>query len=207
MKRTATAALANRAAVAEALREVLPPRGLVLEVGSGTGEHAAFLAAGFPHLAWQPSDPDPEARASIRAWSDEAGLANLRAPLDLDLLAPAFALQRADALLCLNVLHVAPPACADALLDGAVRILPPGGLLAVLGPFTRSDAPHGPRLARIERTLRAHDPSLGVRDEDALVEGARARGLVLERALDMPEEGDRLLLFRRARPSATSHAG
>jgi SAM-dependent methyltransferase len=197
VKRTARAALDNRAALAEALRGVLPSAGLVLEVGSGTGEHAVFLAAAFPALTWQPSDPDPEARASILAWSAEAGLENLLAPLELDLLAPAWTARRADALLCVNVLHVSPPACAGALLEGAARVLA-GGPLVVYGPFTRGGARPAGRLSRIDRKLRAHDAALGVRDEDALVTAARGRGLLLERALDMPEEGDRLLVFRSA---------
>jgi len=199
VKRTSAAALRNRAAVAEALRDVLPAAGLVLELGSGTGEHAVFLAAAFPALDWQPSDPDPDARASIRAWSAEARLPNLRPPLDLALLAPAWTLRRADAILCLNVLHAAPLACADALWDGAARVLPEGGPLAVYGPFTRRGTPPGERLARIDRKLRAHDPALGVRDGDALVAAAAARGLALERDLAMapPDEGDRLLVFRR----------
>lgn len=198
MKRTSPAALRNRAVVAEALRAVLPAAGLVLELGSGTGEHAVFLAAAFPALAWQPSDPDPEARASIRAWAAEARLPNLLPPLDLDLLAPGWTLLHADALLCLNVLHATPPAGADALWDGAARLLPPGAPLAVYGPFSRTGAPPGERLARIDRKLRAHDPTLGVRDADALVAAAAARGLTLERDLPMapPDDGDRLLVFR-----------
>jgi len=198
VKRTAAAALANRAPIAAALRGVLPGSGLVLELGSGTGEHAVFLAAAFPALSWQPSDPDPEARASIRAWSAEARLPNLLAPLDLDLLAPAWTARRADALLCLNVLHAAPPACAAALWAGAARVLAPGAPLAVYGPFTRGGAPMGARLARIDGKLRAHDPALGVRDGDALVAAAAGHGLALERDLELAEEGDRLLVFRRA---------
>jgi SAM-dependent methyltransferase len=200
VKRTAAAALANRAPIAAALRGALPARGLVLELGSGTGEHAVFLAAAFPALTWQPSDPDPEALASIRAWAAEARLANLLPPLALDLLAPAWTLRRADALLCLNVLHAAPPACAEALWAGAARVLPAGGPLAVYGPFTRGDQPLGARLARIHARLRAHDPALGVRSADDLVAAAARRGLALERDLEMPEEGDRLLIFRRPEP-------
>ncbi|MFO0582643.1 MAG: DUF938 domain-containing protein [Anaeromyxobacter sp.] len=197
MKRTAAAALANRAPIAAALRDHLPRTGLVLELGSGTGEHALHLAATFPRLTFQPSDPDPEARASIRAWSAEARLPNLLAPLDLDLLAPAWTARSADALLCLNVLHAAPPACAEALWAGAARVLPLGGPLAVYGPFTRGGAPMGERLRRIDGKLRAHDPALGVRDGDALVAAAARRGLVLAADVPMPEEGDRLLVFRR----------
>ncbi len=198
MKRTAKLALRNREALAAALDEVLPETGTVLELGSGTGEHAVFLASRFPALTFEPSDPDPEARASIRAWAAEAKLPHLRPPLDLDLRAPAWTRRRADALLCVNVLHVTPPACAEALVQGAVAVLPPGGPLAVYGPFTHRGTPLTGRLARFDAELRAADPALGVREVEALVEAARRAGLALDLELEMPAvEGDRLLVFRR----------
>jgi SAM-dependent methyltransferase len=174
---------------------VLPARGTVLEIGSGTGEHAVFLARAFPDLVFQPSDPDPEARDSIAAWAGEARLANLRAPLHYDLRAPAWRRRPADALLCVNVLHVAPPDATEALLDGAVEILPEGGPLVVYGPFRHPGAPDPPRLARIDATVRAADPAFGVRELGALA--ARAGGLILEEDLPGAEEGDRLLVLRR----------
>jgi SAM-dependent methyltransferase len=198
VKRTAAAALRNREAIAEALRGILPARGRVLELGSGTGEHAVFLAAAFPGLTWQPSDPDPEARASIAAWSAEARLPNLLPPLAYDLRVDAWQRRPADALLCVNVLHAAAPECAEALCRGAARVLPPGGPLVVYGPFARRGAPLGPRLARVDAKLRAADPSLGVREVEALAEAARRHCLDLERELAMPEEGDLLLALRRA---------
>ena len=200
MKRTARLALRNREALAAALDEVLPEEGTVLELGSGTGEHLIFLAARFPALTFEPSDPDAEARASIRAWSAEARLPNLRAPLDLDLLGEAWTRRRADALLCVNVLHVTPPACAEALVRGAARVLPPGGPLAVYGPFARRGARLTGRLARFDAELRAADPALGVREVEALAEAARRAGLALDAELEMPAvEGDRLLVFRAVR--------
>ncbi|GAO04818.1 DUF938 domain-containing protein [Anaeromyxobacter sp. PSR-1] len=199
MKRTAKLALRNREALAAALDEFLPETGEVLELGSGTGEHAVFLAARFPALAWQPSDPDPEARASIRAWAKEARLPNLRPPLDLDLVAPAWRRRRADAVLCVNVLHVAPPDRAAALCRGAAEVLPAGGVLCVYGPFSHRGAPLAGRLARFDAELRAHDPALGVREVEALAEEAARAGLRLEAELELPAvEGDRLLVFRRA---------
>jgi SAM-dependent methyltransferase len=197
VKRTARAALRNRDAVAAALRPVLPPTGRVLELGSGTGEHVVLLAAAFPALEWQPSDPDPEARASIAAWSAEARLPNLLPPLAYDLLTELWHHRPASAVLCLNVLHVAPPECTDALCRGAARVLPDGGPLAVYGPFTRRGRPLAGRLARLEATLRAADPALGVREVEALEEAGRRRGLALEGEVAMPEEGDLLLVLRR----------
>ncbi|HEY6002084.1 MAG TPA: DUF938 domain-containing protein [Anaeromyxobacter sp.] len=196
MKRTAAAALRNREAIAAALRGLLPAQGLVLEMGSGTGEHAVFLAAAFPALEWQPSDPDPEARASIAAWSAEARLPNLFAPLDLDLRAEAWQRRAADAVLCVNVLHAADPECVEALCRGAARVLAAGGPLAVYGPFTRRGAALEGRLARVDAKLRAAEPSLGVREVEALVEAGRRHGLRLDREVAMPEEGDLLLVLR-----------
>ncbi len=197
VKRTAAAALRNREAIASALRGVLPPRGLVLELGSGTGEHAVYLARAFPSLEWQPSDPDLEARASIRAWSAEAGLANLLGPLNYDIRLPLWQARPADAVLCVNVLHVAPPECAEALFRGAARVLPPGGPLAVYGPFRRRGAPLEGRLARLDAQLRAHDPALGVRELEALEALAARHGLALDAVVAMPEEGDLLVVWRR----------
>ncbi len=197
VKRTAQAALRNRAAIGEALRTVLPPTGRVLELGSGTGEHAVFLAAAFPALEWQPSDPDPEARASIAAWSADARLPNLLPPLAYDLRTELWHHRPASAVLCVNVLHVAPVGCIDALCRGAARALAPGGPLAVYGPFTRRGRPLSGRLARLQATLRAHDPVLGVREIERLEEAGRRHGLALEEELAMPEEGDLLLVLRR----------
>jgi SAM-dependent methyltransferase len=198
MKRTAAAALRNREAIARALARVLPAEGRVVELGSGTGEHLLLFAARFPALTWQPSDPDPEARASIAAWAAEARLANLLPPLDWDVRLDGWRLRPAAAVLCLNVLHVSPPACTDALLEGAARILPPGGPLVVYGPFTRFGAAPAGRLARLEATLHAHDPALGVRDLEALTAAAARRGLAREDVVPMPDEGDLLVVFRSA---------
>jgi trans-aconitate methyltransferase len=198
VKRTAPAALVNREPIARALARALPAAGRVVELGSGTGEHAVLLAARFPGLTWQPSDPDAEARASIAAWSAEARLPNLLPPLDWDVRLGGWRARPADAVLCLNVLHAAPPECEGALLDGAAEILPPRGLLAVYGPFTRSGARAAGRLARLDAKLRAHDPALGVRDLEALTAAAARRGLAREEVLPMAEEGDLLVLFRKA---------
>jgi SAM-dependent methyltransferase len=192
----------NRAALAAALGAILPPSGRVLEVGSGTGEHAVHLARCFPSLAFQPSDPDPVARASIAAWAAEAALPNLLPPLDLDLRHPGWVSaghrsSQVDALLCVNVLHVAPPECVDALCAGAARLLAPGGPLAVAGPFARRGWPLGPRLARIDAELRAADPALGVREREALVEAGRPHGLRPELEIALPAEGDLLIVLRR----------
>ncbi|HVO20790.1 MAG TPA: DUF938 domain-containing protein [Anaeromyxobacter sp.] len=194
-KRTAAAALRNREALAAALDELLPERGTVLELGSGTGEHAVFLAARFPALSWQPSDPDPLARASVEAWAAEARLPNLRPPLDLDLRLDAWRRRQAAAILCVNLLQVTPPAVTTALFEGAARVLAAGGPLLVYGPFPHRGAPLRGRLLRLDGQLRKVDPALGVREVEALGEEAARHGLSLRTELAMPEEGDRLLAF------------
>jgi hypothetical protein len=192
--RTAPLARANRELLVAAVRAFAPVRGLALELGSGTGEHALALARALPGLVWQPSDPDPTARASISAWRDEAGLENLLPPLDLDLLAPAWRRVAADLLLCVNVLHVAPPAAGEALLEGAA-CLSPGAPLLLYGPFL--DGPPPPRLTRFDAELRAHDPALGIRPLAPLLAAAAARGLRLEARQPGREPGDLLLVLRR----------
>jgi SAM-dependent methyltransferase len=194
VKRTARLALENRHLLLSALRAVAPPRGLVLELGSGTGEHALAVARAFPDLEVQPSDPDPEARASIAAWRGEARLPNLRAPLDLDLLAPAWRRVPADLLLCVNVLHLAPEGAGGSLLEGAAA-LPPGGPLLLYGPFL--DGPPPPRLVRFDAALRAFDPALGLRPLAPLLETAGRLGLALRARQEGAEPGDLLLVFRR----------
>jgi SAM-dependent methyltransferase len=197
VKRTSTAALRNVAPLTATLREVLPASGRVLELGSGTGEHALHLARTFPALVFQPSDPDAEARASIAAWAREAGLPNLLAPLDLDLRVTTWLGQRADAVLCVNVLHVAPSRCLDALCAGAGRLLPAGGPLVVGGPFSRRGVPLGGRLARFDAELRAADPALGVREAEALAEAARRHGFAPVSESSLPAEGDLLVVLRK----------
>jgi SAM-dependent methyltransferase len=196
VKRTARLALRNRPLLEEALRRVLPASGRVLELGSGTGEHAVAFARAFPALAWQPSDPDEEARASIMAWSREARLPNLLPPLDLDLLGPRWTMQAADALLCVNLLHVVPAGAIGALCAGAARVLPAHGPLLVYGPF--HDGRPEPRLERFDGELRAHHPSLGIRPVASLLAEAAVHGLQLESRRPGVEPGDLLLIFRRA---------
>ncbi len=128
-RRHAPATLRNRDAIARVLADVLPPRGTVLEVASGSGEHVVHFARTFPALDWQPSDPDPAALRSIAAWVDEANLANVAPPVMLDAGAGDWPVASADAILCINMVHISPWAATLGLLRGAARLLPPGGPL------------------------------------------------------------------------------
>ena len=193
-KRHAPAALANRDALLAALRPFLPASGTLLELGSGTGEHAIFLARQLPHLVIQPSDPEEEARQSIAAWAGEAGLGNLRPPLNLDLGLSTWWRQRAEAVLCVNVLHLLPPAAGEALAAGAARVLPTGGPLCVLGPFRRAGMPAPPRLQALERRLRP--AGLPVPAAEALERAGRLAGLEPAARVEVGE-GDLLLVLRR----------
>src|SRR4051794_34803802 len=131
----APSASRNRAPILEALRPHLPRSGAVLEIASGTGEHVAHFAAALPELTWQPSDPEPERRASIDAWT--ANLPNVRPAHALDAASSDWPIERADAVLCIDLIHIAPWVVAEGLVTGAARILPPGGLLALYGPYRR----------------------------------------------------------------------
>ena len=158
------------------LARVLPASGLVLEIASGTGQHAVHMARALPRLTWQPSDPDPEMRASIRAWTARSGLANVRAPLDLDVRAACWPLAAADAVVCINLIHIAPWSATAALAAGAARLLPPAGVLVLYGPFRREGRHTAPSNAAFDRSLRAADPDWGVRDLESAADVASAAG-------------------------------
>ena len=125
----------NRDPILDVLRRVLPPRGLVLEIASGGGEHAAYCAQALPALSWQPSDPDPQAFASIAAHCVASGAANLLPPLRLDVTANAWPVEHANVVMCCNMIHIAPWAACEGLIAGAGRVLPAAGILYLYGPY------------------------------------------------------------------------
>ena len=148
--RHAPATARNRDPLVDALRPLLPRRGLVLEVASGTGEHAVHFARRFPDLEWQPTDADPAALASIAAWAEARPAPHLRPPLLLDV-RERWPVERADAVLAINLLHIAPWAATEALVAGAGRVLPGGGPLIVYGPFWREGVEPAPSQSRLRR--------------------------------------------------------
>jgi len=199
-KRHAPAAARNRDAILAVLRAELPTSGLVLEVASGSGEHAVHFARALPDLRWLPSDPDPAALHSITAWADEAGLANLAPPLWIDAADPdAWPIDHADAALCVNMVHISPWAATQGLLRGAARLLPAGGPLCIYGPFFREGVLTAPGNTAFDESLRARDPDWGLRWVHDVEAAARMEGFKLARAVDMPAN-NLSLIFRRDPP-------
>ena len=190
------AALRNRALIAAILRPLLPPTGLVLELASGTGEHVVQFAQTMPGLIWQPSDPSPVARASIAAWCEREGLANVRAPLDCDVTAATQPVEYADAIVCINMIHISPWAATLALMQLAGRILPRRGVLYLYGPYRRADRALEPGNAAFDADLRARNAAWGLRDLDAVVAVAAAQGLHCEDVIDMPANNVSVVLRR-----------
>ena len=195
-RRAAPAALRNREPIAEVLAEWLPPSGLVLEIASGSGEHAVHFAERFPDLDWQPSDVHPDALASIAAWREEAGLPNVRPPLVIDAASTDWPIDRADALLNINMVHISPWASALGLLDGAARILQAGAPLIMYGPWLKDDIATVESNLAFDADLKRRDPEWGLRRVEDFAEAAAARGLTFEATRAMPANNLMLLLRR-----------
>lgn len=176
----------NRDPIVDVLRRVLPSKGLALEIASGSGEHAAYFAAKFPALDWQPTDPDPAALASIAAHRADADLPNLLPSLPLDVAATQWPIARADAIICCNMIHIAPWAACEGLLAGAARILPPGGLLYLYGPYKLGGRHTAPTNAAFDERLRAQNAAWGIRDLDDVAALAQRFGLALTETVPMP---------------------
>ena len=192
----APAVARNRDAILSVLRRVLPGTGTVLEVASGSGEHAVHFARALPHLIWQPSDPEPAALRSIAAHARAAGLANLRDPLHLDAAAPDWPVSRADALVCINMIHIAPWSAAEGLIANAGRLLPEGATLVLYGPFREEGSPTAPSNEAFDADLRARDPRWGLRQVEAVDRLAQTNGLALAERIEMPAN-NLTLVFRR----------
>lgn len=185
----------NREAILEQLQRLLPAEARVLEIASGTGEHAAFFAAAMPGWDWQPSDPDEAARASIAAWCE--GMANVRPPVALDASASAWPVEGPfDAVLAINMIHISPSEATLGLMAGAGRLLRPGGLLLTYGAYKRDGAHTAPSNEEFEQWLQARDPRFGVRDIADVEAASNAQGLRLREAVEMPANNF-VLVFER----------
>jgi hypothetical protein len=193
----APAVARNREPILAVLSRVLPATGLVLEVASGSGEHAAFFAAALPLLTWQPSDADPRARASIAAFRDAGAPPNLLPPVALDASAAAeWPVVGAAAVVCINMIHIAPWSACEGLMAGAARILPLGGVLYLYGPYKEEGRHTAPSNAAFDADLRARDPRWGVRDLAEVIALARRHGLAHRETVAMPAN-NRSVVFRR----------
>ena len=198
-KKHAPATARNREPIKEVLREVLPASGLVLELASGSGEHIVYFAGEFPALRFQPSDPDPEARLSIAAWTESEKRSNVLAPLMIDAASADWPITSADALLCINMVHISPWESTLGLLAGASRILPPSGLLYLYGPYRREGVPTAESNEAFDRSLRQRNPAWGLRSLEDLQAAAAEQQLQFERLIEMPANNLSLLFRRLAR--------
>lgn len=189
----------NAEPILNVLKKLLPAEGQVLEIGCGTGEHAACFAAAMPTLTWLPTDPDPASRASTASWIGFRGLSNVMAPIDVDASSPVWGVETLapfDALVSINMVHIAPWAATTGLFTGAGRLLRDGGLLCIYGPFTCNGAYNAPSNADFDRSLRTRNPAWGLRDIVDLERTAVASGLRLGETVEMPAN-NMLLVFRR----------
>jgi hypothetical protein len=196
MRRHAPATARNRQPILDVLRQHLPEAGLVLEVASGSGEHVMHFAQALPRLIFQPSDPDSDARASIDDWARESGLPNVRAAVALDAQQPTWPVEQADAVLCCNMIHIAPWPAATGLIAGAGRLLSRDGLLYLYGPYRRGGRHTAPSNEAFDGDLRRRNPAWGVRDLEAVAACADENGFGAPQIVEMPAN-NLSLVFRR----------
>ncbi|PVE23623.1 SAM-dependent methyltransferase [Microvirga sp. KLBC 81] len=187
----------NRDPILAVLRRFLPQAGTVLEIASGTGEHAAYFAAALPRLTWQPTDQDERALNSIAAHRGDPGLSNLLAPLRLDAAAPDWSVERADAIVAINMVHISPWRATQGLMAGAGRVLPPGGVLYLYGAYKENGAHTAPSNEAFDADLKRRNPEWGVRDLEQVVDLASTHGLELVERIPMPAN-NLSLVFRRS---------
>ena len=196
-RRVAPHVARNASAIIEVLRTVLPATGMVLEIASGSGEHALHFARAFPGLTFQPSDPDPQALASTEAWREAEGPANLLRPVMLDAQEPSWPVDRADAILCINMVHISPWAATQGLLAAAERLLGRDAPLYLYGAYRRDGVETAESNEAFDRSLKARNPEWGVRRLEDVVAEAAQHGLTLERVVEMPANNLSVVFRRR----------
>jgi hypothetical protein len=189
-RRNAPAAVRNREPILEVLRRYVREGAHVLEIASGSGEHAAFLAQALPIASWQPTDPDEASRASIDAWTAHLAADRVRPALALDVTEglAQWPVARVDVVVCINMIHIAPWEACLGLLDGAAKVLAAsgGGLVYLYGPYRRGGAHTAPSNDAFDESLRSRNPAWGVRDLESVTDEAAARGFTLEAVVEMP---------------------
>ncbi|WP_316860908.1 DUF938 domain-containing protein [uncultured Cohaesibacter sp.] len=195
-KFSSPSALRNRAPIANRLRDILPEKGTVLEIASGSGEHVIHFAPLFPNLTWQPSDPSPEARASVSAWLDETASATIMPPLDIDTTSDIWPIDRADAMIAINMIHISPWAATEGLFRGASRLLTSGAPVVLYGPYRQDGRVLVDSNAAFDASLRARNPEWGIRKLEDVASLAADFGFALESVTDMPAN-NLCVAFRR----------
>lgn len=192
----APAVARNRDPILAVLRELLPPRGVVLEIASGSGEHAVYFAEALPSIVWQPSDADASALASIRTYRDAYGASNLLPPLRIDARDPPWPVDKVDAIISINMIHIAPWNACEGLFLGASQALRPGGKLILYGPFNIDGMFTAPSNEAFDASLKARDAAWGIRDLDAVSACANRNGLRLVSRVEMPAN-NQIVVFAR----------
>jgi hypothetical protein len=185
-RRSAAHVARNTGPIIEVLRGILPDEGMVLEVASGSGEHALHFARAFPHLLWQPTDADQVALRSVDAWRSGEGAPNLLAPVHLDAAADCWPVEKADAILCINMVHISPWAATEGLMRGAGLLLANGAPLYLYGAYLREEVETAPSNIVFDQSLRARNPQWGIRKLEDVTAVAEREGLVLEKVVEMP---------------------
>ena len=192
----APATVRNRDFILDVLRDVLPMTGVILEIASGSGEHVVHFARNFPSLAFQPSDPEPDALRSISAWVEAADVANVRAPIVLDASQSPWPIASADGIICINMIHISPWDATVGLIRGAAAILPPGSPLYLYGPYKRKGFATAQSNEAFDQNLRDRNPAWGLRDLEAVAAIAQSVGFSVPAVTEMPAN-NLSVVFRR----------
>lgn len=186
----------NRDAILDVLHGILPSSGLVLEIASGSGEHVVHFAKAFPDLTFQPSDPEDAALQSIAAWTKDSGLNNIRPPVMLDATSADWPVTTADAVLCINMIHIAPWRASEGLFRGAAKLLRAGAPLYLYGPYRRADVVTAPSNEAFDDSLKARNAEWGLRDLETVAALAREEGFSAPQITEMPAN-NLSVVFRR----------
>jgi cyclopropane fatty-acyl-phospholipid synthase-like methyltransferase len=186
----------NKGPIAGVLQRVLPESGSVLEVSSGTGQHAVHFARAMPHHVWQPTECDAACLQSIAAWLATEKLENIKAPFYLDVHNKVWPAAHVDAIVCINMIHIAPSSATNALFRGASTIMNSGGELVLYGPFRRQGQHTSPSNESFDRLLRAQNPEWGVRNLDDVAHAAEKAGFDVRESCEMPAN-NLTVIFRK----------
>lgn len=189
----------NREAILSVLKSILPKQGKVLEIASGTGEHITFWAPHFPNITWQPSDPDPMHLASIEGWIAQLPAANILPPIQIDVTNQTWSIDSVEVILCVNMIHIAPWEACLGLFRGAQSLLSKGGLLYLYGPFKQQGKHTAPSNEAFDLSLRAQDPSWGVRDLEAVIDSAQKHDLHVQQVIPMPANNLSVMFYKRSK--------